>query len=171
MRMSLRPLSASQMFVAFAYLHERGICHRDVKPENVMMVTDDADDPRYWDVKLTDFGLSCAKENVYDNVMKTLHGTPEFAAPEVETSAPQALEQAMSTLQAQHCPDTFSCCAGQVTCAGGAGAAQSIAVPNYSLCSGCAGELTCRVISVAGSAAENLERQVIEGEGVLLVQG
>jgi len=48
-----------------------------------MMVTDDPDDDRYWDVQLTDFGLSCMKENVLDNVMKTLHGTPEFAAPEL----------------------------------------------------------------------------------------
>jgi serine/threonine protein kinase len=73
----------SQLLDAIGYLHKNGIAHRDLKPENVLVVSSDELSPDYWTVKLSDFGLSVQRESVMENVMSTLHGTPEFAAPEV----------------------------------------------------------------------------------------
>jgi len=72
-----------QLLDAIGYLHKNGIAHRDLKPENVLVVSSDKSSPDYWTVKLSDFGLSVQRESVMENVMSTLHGTPEFAAPEV----------------------------------------------------------------------------------------
>ena len=57
-----------------AYLHERGVMHRDVKAENVLLSGD-------WRGKLCDFGMARA---VDENAQcKTLCGTPEYMAPEL----------------------------------------------------------------------------------------
>jgi len=45
----------SQMLSALKDLHARGIIHRDVKPENILLVNDDESDVR---VKLADFGVA-----------------------------------------------------------------------------------------------------------------
>jgi serine/threonine protein kinase len=42
---------------AFAYLHDRGIAHRDVKLENVLVGA--GKDPNNPTIKLIDFGFSC----------------------------------------------------------------------------------------------------------------
>ncbi|XP_048760565.2 hormonally up-regulated neu tumor-associated kinase homolog isoform X1 [Ostrea edulis] len=64
-----------QLVSAIHYLHERGVSHRDLKMENIML------DEKRKNIKIVDFGLS----NTYnkDELMKTRCGSLEYAAPEL----------------------------------------------------------------------------------------
>jgi serine/threonine-protein kinase len=55
--------------------HERGVIHRDVKPEN-LFVTDQGL------VKIMDFGIAKSSYQAGTTTMGTLAGTPEYMAPE-----------------------------------------------------------------------------------------
>ncbi|MBX3058422.1 MAG: protein kinase [Anaerolineae bacterium] len=66
----IRPL-----FAALAYAHERGVIHRDVKPENMMIMPDGR-------VKVTDFGLALADTEIRLTADNALSGTPLYLAPE-----------------------------------------------------------------------------------------
>jgi serine/threonine-protein kinase len=64
---------ARQLCLALATVHEQGLLHRDLKPHNVML------DGR-GKVRLTDFGLAAAAENVAAADVRS--GTPAYQAPE-----------------------------------------------------------------------------------------
>ena len=78
-----RPLSLldkvrimTQVAEGLAYAHSKGVVHRDVKPENIMLMPDD-------NVKIMDFGIALAP-NANSAVTQTggIIGTPSYFAPE-----------------------------------------------------------------------------------------
>ena len=56
---------------ASTHMHRRGVCHADIKPNNMML-------SRTGEVKIIDFGLAWIKGEPKDRVQ----GTPEYMAPE-----------------------------------------------------------------------------------------
>ena len=62
-----------KLLSGIGYLHNKGICHRDLKAQNILFQGKD-------EVKIIDFGLSkhCTTQN-----MKSIVGTPYYVAPEV----------------------------------------------------------------------------------------
>jgi serine/threonine protein kinase len=56
---------------ALAHMHRRGVCHADLKPNNILL-------SRTGDVKVIDFGLAWIKNEPKGRVQ----GTPEYMAPE-----------------------------------------------------------------------------------------
>ncbi|KAL5003975.1 hypothetical protein ScPMuIL_017431 [Solemya velum] len=65
------------MLVAVKYLHENGVVHRDMKPENLLYENPSSDSK----LKVADFGLSKIIE--HEVQMNTVCGTPGYCAPEV----------------------------------------------------------------------------------------
>lgn len=66
---------ALQVAEALAYAHEQGIVHRDIKPANILV------DSR-GRVKLTDFGIATALNEVSITTVGQVLGTPEYMSPE-----------------------------------------------------------------------------------------
>ena len=66
----------TQVAEGLAYAHSKGVVHRDVKPENIMLLPDDT-------VKIMDFGIALGP-NRYTAVTQTggIIGTPPYFAPE-----------------------------------------------------------------------------------------
>ena len=65
---------AAQIIMAVGYLHSKGIMHRDLKLENILV-----DETGY--LKIIDYGL--AKTLTNGQMSKTFCGTPEYLAPEM----------------------------------------------------------------------------------------
>ena len=74
---------ADQVLAALAYIHARGIIHRDVKPENVVVV--DGVDGALPSAKLLDFGFARVEDDADPKltaVNQDAFGTPQYMAPE-----------------------------------------------------------------------------------------
>ena len=72
-------MAESQAFLYFAqllkgllFLHYHGICHRDLKPDNILFDEEN-------NLKIADFSLS----DYYEGGLKGICGTPGYMAPEI----------------------------------------------------------------------------------------
>lgn len=70
------------MLEACSWLHGRGLCHRDFKPENLILASKDDDTT----IHLVDFGLAAHVDD--ERAMKSQCGTPQFLAPEIVEGNP-----------------------------------------------------------------------------------
>ena len=70
-----------QIVSALAYCHGNGVCHRDLKLENLVLVEEVAGMRTHEFVKVTDFGLS--KDSAMHSQPNTKVGTISYMAPEV----------------------------------------------------------------------------------------
>lgn len=66
-----------QVLRGIEYIHKMGISHRDLKPDNILMVSENP-----IAVKISDFGLAKMVKNE-DTFLKTFCGTMLYLAPEV----------------------------------------------------------------------------------------
>ncbi|PON74568.1 Calcium/calmodulin-dependent/calcium-dependent protein kinase [Parasponia andersonii] len=66
-----------QLISAVDFCHSRGVSHRDLKPDNLLL-------DENGDLKISDFGLSALPEQLRnDGLLHTQCGTPAYVAPEV----------------------------------------------------------------------------------------
>ncbi|MDB5219107.1 MAG: serine/threonine protein kinase [Myxococcaceae bacterium] len=70
-----------QICAGLAHAHARGIVHRDIKPDNIVLVANTDDDERPDElVKVCDFGI--AVQQTDDLASKAVVGTPDYMSPE-----------------------------------------------------------------------------------------
>jgi len=73
----------AQVCSALSAAHERGIIHRDVKPDNIMLVPSRDDEGRPFEmVKVCDFGIAALETAPASTSGQWTAGTPEYMAPE-----------------------------------------------------------------------------------------
>lgn len=70
-----------QVVAALKHCHERGVAHRDIKPDNILLLSADNDT----EIRLADFGFAVKFDidEAEDENFKTALGTPNYVAPEI----------------------------------------------------------------------------------------
>jgi serine/threonine-protein kinase len=66
-----------QVLEGLSRLHQAGIIHRDIKPFNILVTDQDT-------AKITDFGLSKLRGEIFEGPQNLMVGSPYYAAPEQE---------------------------------------------------------------------------------------
>ncbi|KAL0631186.1 hypothetical protein Q9L58_009953 [Maublancomyces gigas] len=74
----------AQVVEGLVVLHAEGICHRDLKPQNILVASRDP----LW-VKIADFGTSKRSANT---ALRTMCGTQGYMAPELLRLLPQRFQ-------------------------------------------------------------------------------
>ncbi len=64
---------------SLSYMHSKGIVHLDLKPENIMMVSED----NHTDIKLIDFGMSASRDKGRIINIEGPRGTPGYISPNI----------------------------------------------------------------------------------------
>lgn len=70
----------TQVLSGLAYLHSRGILHRDMKADNLLLDQEGV-------CKISDFGISRKSQDIYSNSEMTMRGTVFWMAPEMVDTA------------------------------------------------------------------------------------
>ena len=66
----------AQVILAVDLMHRNGIIHRDIKPDNILMV-----DKNELNIQISDLGLACRINDLQQ--INGMCGTPGYVAPEV----------------------------------------------------------------------------------------
>jgi serine/threonine protein kinase len=73
---------SKEILIAIGYLHEKKICHLDIKPENIVIT-------RCNDFKIIDFGYSSLEP--FNDYVEQIRGTPEYFPMNIPTIKPTRL--------------------------------------------------------------------------------